>query len=244
MKTKILNINFNVITFYDALKKLEDFLEEDKNHLLFTPNPEMVMRARKNKNFENVLNSGDLVVADGIGVVLASKLNKVKLNERVGGCDLTLALLDNLNKKGKDIYILGGKEEVCQKAVENINKKYDGINVVGHRNGYFTKDDERQIVHDIEKASPDILIIGLGMEKQESFAYKYKDKLSARLTLCVGGTVDILSGEVKRAPDIFIKFGLEWFYRLITNPSRIGRMMQLPLFVLVVIKEKIINKSR
>lgn len=242
MKTSILNVNFNVISFEEALKKLVDFIDEGGNHLLFTPNPEMVMRARNNKKFEDILNNGDLVTPDGIGIVLASKLNKVKINERVGGCDLTLKLLDKLKKNGKTVYILGGKEEICKKAKANILENYAGIQVLGYRNGYFTSSDEKEIVDNIAKLSPDILIIGLGMEKQETFAYKYKDKLNAKVTLCVGGTIDILSGEVKRAPEIFIKFGMEWFYRLITNPSRIGRMSKLPLFVLVVLKEKIKGK--
>ncbi len=238
-KTKILDVNFDTYTMEEAVEKALSLLESDNHHMVVTPNPEMVMLAREDKGFCDVLNKATLCIPDGIGVVYASKLNKVKITERVGGCDFT----QNIFKKAKDktVYILGAGENVAEMAKENINKTYDGVKVIGVHNGFFNDEEEKKIVEEIKTLKPDILLVGLGMGKQEKWIYNHKD-LPVKLAIGVGGTIDVLAGHVKRAPEIFIKLNLEWLYRALKQPKRIMRTLKLPLFVLVVIKEKIFHK--
>lgn len=243
MRTKILNINFDTYTRAEALNKLLEFINTDTNHIVVTPNPEMVMVSRKDKEFEKVLLEADLVVPDGIGIVLASKLNKVKITERVAGCDLFLSLFDKIKDTENTVYLLGAGRGVAERAKINMEKQYKGLKIVGVHDGYFDKNEEQKIIEEIQRLKPDVLLVGLGMAKQEKWIYNHKN-LNVKISAGVGGSIDVMAGEVKRAPDIFIKFGLEWLYRLLCQPKRIFRMMSLPLFVLVVIKEKILDLFR
>jgi N-acetylglucosaminyldiphosphoundecaprenol N-acetyl-beta-D-mannosaminyltransferase len=244
LKTKILNVNFDVITKNEAVDKLLNYLKEDKNHLVFTPNPEMVMLAKKDKEFLDILNKGDLVIADGIGIVLASKLNKIKINERVPGCDVAMQLLSSIKDKNYTVYLLGGKKGVSELAKEKMEKKY-GVKIIGTNDGYFDCKQDKIIVNEINKLKPHILLVGLGMPRQEKWIYKYKDILEVRISMGVGGTIDVMSGTVNRAPVICQKLGIEWLYRLFKQPSRWIRILQIPLFVFNVTcsyVKSIINK--
>ncbi len=234
MKTNILGVNFDVVTMDSATEKLIEFLKTNKNHKIVTPNPEMVMKAKENPQFMDILNKSDLVVPDGIGIVFASKLNKVKISERVGGCDLTFNLIKQVNAT---MYILGGKPGIAQKAKEELYKTHKNIKVVGVHDGYFNEEEEKEIVKEITALKPDILLVGLGMVRQETFIHKYD--LPVKISAGVGGTIDIMAKEVKRAPDIFIKLNLEWFYRLCLQPSRFIRILKIPEFVIVFLLSKI-----
>jgi len=225
----------------EALGLLECFLDEDKCHKVFTPNPEIVMAANKDPDLMKALNDADLVVPDGIGVVLASKLTGDKLKERVAGCDLVFALFDKIKNKNYTVYFFGGAPDVAAEARIKMKKKFKGIKIVGVSDGYFDEDKEKLIIDDIKNKKPDILLVGLGAPKQEKWISEH-DRLPVKVCIGVGGSFDIMSGKTKRAPRIFIKFGLEWFYRLITQPSRFFRMIKLPLFVFEVLKEKIFGR--
>ncbi len=232
MRTEILGVPFDVVTNDEALKKLLFYLAEDKNHLMFTPNPEMVMAAQKDDYFMQILKAGDLVVPDGIGIVLASKFNKVRIKERVAGCDTVTALLKKA-KSGTTVYLLGSKPGVCDKAKQNIERDYPNISVIGSHNGYFNKEEEILILEEIKQLKPDILLVGLGFPKQEKWLYENRG-LPVRISAGIGGSLDVFAGTVKRAPVLFQRFGLEWLYRLIKQPSRIGRILVLPVFALKV----------
>ncbi len=242
MKTEVLNISFDVLTMNEVIKKANEFLNTEGNKYIVTPNSEMCIVAKEDEKFRNILNKADLIIPDGIGVVFASKLNKNKLKERVAGYDFVINFFEKHNKDKLKVYMLGSKPGVTDKAKINIENKYKNVEVVGHRDGYFKKDDEQKIVEEISKQQPDLLLVALGMNKQETFIYNYKDKLNSKISIGVGGAIDVLAGEVKRAPKIFIKLNLEWFYRLLKQPTRFFRMLNIPKFVLVVLFEKI--KSR
>ena len=239
MKTNILGVGVDTFNMIESVEKVIGFLDEDEKNkrVVITPNPEMIMEARDNKEFKNIINNADLVVPDGIGVVLASKLEKIKIKERVPGCELAEALFNKIKDKDKTVYLLGAAPGVAEKAKENMENKYKGLNIIGIRDGYFKEDEEKDIIAEINKLEPNLLLVGIGFPRQEKFIYNNDLKINAGLA--VGGTIDVMAGEVKRAPEIFQKLGLEWFYRLIKEPSRIGRMMVLPKFVLVVILDKI-----
>jgi N-acetylglucosaminyldiphosphoundecaprenol N-acetyl-beta-D-mannosaminyltransferase len=194
------------------------------------------MRARKDAGFSEAIERADFRFADGIGIVLASRLTKAPIKSRVRGYDTAVKLFDTLNgqNRGASVYFLGGAPGVAEAAANNIIKKYPALRAAGWHDGYFSKDGEAQIVNEIKRLKPDILVIGMGMPKQELFAHRHR-ALPVRLTLCLGGSIDIMSGKVKLAPPVFRKLGLEWLYRLISEPSRAKRMLALPRFTLLVL---------
>jgi len=229
---KILDIPFAKLTQTEAVAKLKEFLNEPTNHIIVTPNPEGVMQARRNPDFFGALQSADLSLADGTGIVLASYLQKEKLPERVRGVDTIFALLESLDKK-RTAYFLGGTEGTAEKAKMNMQKKYPYLEVTGFHHGFFSDDEE--ILNEINQLSPDILLVCTGMPRAEIWATKNKN-INARLTMCLGGTLDVMAGTAKTAPPLMRKIGLEWLYRLIRQPSRFKRMLDIPRFIIAVIK--------
>ncbi len=242
--TEVLNVPISTYNKEETDKLLLKFLTEDKNHILITPNPEIVLESRKDPELFRIIKEAELVVPDGIGVVMASKFNKDKIPERVPGIDLMYTLFDNIKTQNYKVYFWGGGEGVAELAAKKMMKKYPGLMIIGNHNGYFDEKEEIIIVEEIKKLKPDILLIGIGYPKQEKLADKYKNQLPVKLTCCVGGSFDVMSGRTKRAPYAFRKLNLEWFYRLITQPKRILRMLRLPVFMLIVIKEKLFGGNK
>lgn len=234
----ILGVNVDNVTFTEAQKIAEELLNGDKVSMIFTPNPEIIMVASEDESFKEILNSADLLTADGIGVVYGAKILGTPLPERVAGFDLTMALLEKISKTKRRVFLFGAKPGVAETAKAKLEEKFPGILVSGTRDGYFKPEDEEEIVNEINASGADLLLVCLGAPKQEKWIAAHKDKLNVKLCMGVGGTLDVLAGTAKRAPEIFIKLNLEWAYRFLKNPSRIGRFMALPKFVLKVIKER------
>lgn len=234
----ILGVPFDVVTMEQAIEKVKGFLYEKGQHIVCTPNPEMVMEAQNDDKLMNILKSADLVVPDGIGVVWASKYSEKKLTERVAGYDLVQKLFDEIKDREHTVYFFGGAPGVSLAAARKMEQKYPHLKIVGGHNGYFDEKEEKRILNDIKKLSPSILLVGLGSPKQEKWIYENIRLTNVKVAIGVGGSFDVMSGKIKRAPDIFCKMGLEWFYRLITQPSRIVRMMRLPKFALTVLKNR------
>lgn len=234
----ILGVPINNITHKEAVELVCSFLENNEKKMIFTPNPEFVMAARKDEEFMKILNEGDLLVPDGIGVVIASKILNRPLKERVAGYDLVQAVFDKIKDSGRTVYFLGGGRGIAQTAKANMEEKHKGIKIVGVHDGYFDEKEEKLVIEEINSLKPDLVLVGIGFPKQEKWIYNHKDILEAKAFIGVGGSFDGMSGNVKRAPDIFIKLGLEWFYRLLKQPSRFFRMLQLPLFLLSVFGAK------
>lgn len=227
----ILGLRIDDIDMEEALKKAYDaIIIKDNFKYIFTPNAEICMAALKNKRLLTALNSSYMNIPDGEGVILASKILKTPLKEKVPGCVFVQNLL-NL-KKSFSVYLLGASEESVIKAKENIFKKYPHISISGYRNGYFVKDDVDEIIDDINTAQPDLIIIGLGAPQQELFIYDNRNRIKSGLAIGVGGTIDILSGYAKRAPEFFCKYKLEWLYRLAKQPKRFKRMLSIPAFLI------------
>ena len=232
MTSNILGIEFNNIDIEKALDILTGFFYASRNHIIVTPNPEGVMHTKRNKDFAMALKNADLRLADGTGIVLASRLGKSPLKSRVRGYDTTIGLFERLKGKNFTAYFLGGKPQIAERAARYCEKKYKGLTVVGCHHGYF--EDDSYIINEINRLSPDILLVCLGMPRAEIWAYKNKD-INTRITLCVGGTIDVLAGNIALAPNWIRKIGFEWLYRLIKQPSRIKRMLDIPRFVFAVL---------
>lgn len=232
---RILGVKIDNVTMSEAVEQVLGWMEGEQTRMVVTPNPEIVYHAYHNPEFREVLNSADLTLPDGIGVVYGAKIIKTPLKERVPGFELCCHVLEALGKQGKSVFLLGGKPGVAQTASEHIEKKYPGIRVAGFCDGYFKDDDA--VIEQINQSDADFLMVCTGFPRQENWIAKHRDRLKVKVAIGAGGSVDVLAGTVKRAPAFFCKTGLEWFYRLMKQPSRIGRMMNLPKFMITVIKK-------
>ena len=237
-KINVLGVNFDNVNMAEAVDKCKTFLKGDRGNLVVTPNPEIVMRAKDNTEFKDIINEASLVIPDGIGIIKAGQILGTPLKERVAGYDLICNLFEEYKDGTVTFYFWGSKPGVAEKAKEKIKEKYPSLNVVGSHTGYFTSEEEEQIVEEIKELKPDILLVGLGAPKQEMIINKYLYSGMFKIGIGCGGSIDVIAGEVKRAPKIFIKMHLEWFYRLLKQPSRWKRMLVLPKFVKEVKKSK------
>jgi len=220
---------------------LEQFMSDGGHHLVVTPNPEMIMMARKDQNIKEILCSASLAAPDGIGVVLASRLTNNPIPSRVTGCDLMIDLLERMSKSGRTAYFLGGKPGVAEQAQSNMESRFPSLKIIGSHHGYFDTEGDKLISDELSTKKPDLLLLGLSMGMALSWAWEHRH-LNIPIIACVGGTLDIMSGTVVRAPKIFQKLGLEWFYRLISQPRRAGRMLQLPVFAVLAARERLYKR--
>lgn len=233
--TNIAGIDIDNISMAQARDKIYEFIASGKNHSIYTPNAEIMMDGIKDKKLNQILNEADMLVADGAGVVLASKILGKPLVEKVSGFDLVKNLLESSSRKPIKFYLFGGKPGIAELANANIICSYPGAEIAGTRNGYFEEADEAEIINDINNSGAEVLLVCLGAPKQEFWIYENKNKLNVRACLGVGGTLDVLAGNVKLAPDFFRNNGLEWLYRLYKEPWRFKRMLRLPKFILYIL---------
>lgn len=227
---KIQNINVDSFTFDEALDRAQ-------SGQVVTVNPEMMAYAAKNPDFLKILNEAELVIPDGIGVQIGLKILGHNVR-RIAGIEFGKRILEKFTATGKSAALIGAKPHIIEKTVENLKKDIPGINIVYARDGYFKNDEE--ILAELQNSSADVVLTALGSPKQEEFNYKAKKLMPETLFIGVGGSFDVWSGEVQRAPEIYQKLGLEWLYRTVKEPKRFKRIFPtLPLFVLKVLKEKI-----
>ena len=230
MKTDILGLRFDNVTMDEALAIGEGFLDGDKAAVVVTPNAEIGYDAAKNDSYRDLLNQADLMLPDGAGVILAAKLRKTPLKEKVAGIDFARNMLFVFARRGTKLFLLGSKPGVAEQAAEKMRELATGLVICGTADGYFK--DEAPVVEKINAAGAEAVFVCLGAGKQEKFMFDHRDELSTvRLMAGLGGSLDGFAGNVKRAPDWMIKTNLEWFYRLCKEPKRIGRMTRLPKYV-------------
>lgn len=233
-KVNILGVKFDNKTFNQFQN---EFVERINNHLstfVVTANPEIVMAANENPVFMHILqDDADYITADGIGIVRAAKMLGNPLPERVTGYDLFTWLMKLADERGLRVFLIGARPNVIHAVQAKVARDYSNINLVGAEDGYF-KEDLDLVARRIQRTAPDLVFAALGYPKQEELlAILRKNDLPA-LMMGVGGSFDVFSGLVKRAPAAFQRSHLEWFYRLVTNPTRFKRMLVLPRFALRV----------
>ncbi|MBQ8508507.1 MAG: WecB/TagA/CpsF family glycosyltransferase [Clostridia bacterium] len=248
-KINIRGVGVDNITLAEAADIVRGWLEapETAFHAVFTPNSEIIQACVEDPTLYPLINSADLVTPDGIGVVYASKILGRPLKGRTAGYDLGLETVRLSHEGGHKIFFLGGKPGIAEAARDKLLEKYPNALFVGTHDGYFKKEgaENDAVIDQINAAAPDILYVCFGVPAQEKWIAANRDRLpTVRVCLALGGSLDGYSGNVKRAPDIFIKLGLEWFYRLCKEPKRIVRMMKLPKFLLGVIGYKLSGRSR
>ena len=237
MKTDIMGIEFDNVTMDEALEKAGEILSGDQTCYAVTPNAEIAYEALHDEKLRALLNGAALVLPDGAGVVLASKILKTPLKQKVAGVDFADNLLGLLAQTGKSVYLLGSKPGIAEKAAEKMLQKHPGLTICGMHDGYFK--DEAPVIAAINEAKPDVLFVCLGAPKQEYFMKDHQEKLCCRLMIGLGGSLDSFAGPVKRAPKWMISCNLEWLYRLIKEPKRFGRMLRLPKYLWAVVCRRI-----
>ncbi len=235
MKTNILDIKIDNISFSDAGKIVENALLQKKQIKIFTPNPEILLKANKNEEFKNILINGDLLIPDGIGLVFLSDLK-----ERISGVDLMVEICRLAEKHKKSIFLLGGYNEAAEKTADFLKKKFPSLIIAGF------SEDVNLCYNLIENWQPDVVFVALGAPKQEFWITQNIKKFpSVNIAMGVGGAFDMLSGNIKRAPKIFQKIHIEWFFRFLTEPrKRFKRIINAVLvFPIVVLRFKLKNSS-
>lgn len=246
-KISIRGVLVDNINMDEAACIIDSYAASHTFHAVFTPNAEIVELCVEDPAMKELVNSADLVVPDGAGVVLASKILGTPLKKKVAGVDLGRRAIALSEAHGYRVYFLGGKPGVAKLAEEKLREAYPDFVCVGMHDGYFQKSGEEAdaVLDEVIDAHPDILFVCLGVPVQEKFIFEHKDKLKEiGLILALGGSLDSYAGTVKRAPELFIKLNLEWFYRLIKEPRRIGRMMKLPKFIFGTIFYKLTRKDK
>ena len=226
----VLGVEFDDLTMDEAVERALGLIEERRAAYACTPNPEIVMAARENASLAAALKDAALVLADGVGITKAAQMLHTPLKGRVPGIDFAQALMARLAERGGSVYLFGAKPGVAEAAAENLSARFPGIGIAGCSDGYFT--DDGPIVERINAASPDFLMVCLGSPKQELWMAEHAGRISCGLMAGLGGSLDVLAGNVQRAPETWRRLGLEWLYRVIKEPKRIKRVAKLPLFVL------------
>ncbi|MFW5992037.1 MAG: WecB/TagA/CpsF family glycosyltransferase, partial [Halanaerobiaceae bacterium] len=238
--TEILGIMIDRLDMKQAIKRIKNFMNNNNNRaIILTPNPEMIVMAQEDKQLARIINRADLKIPDGAGVVLASRLSKHILRERVAGYDLMTELMNLAVKEEYLLYLLGSKPDVIEKACDQITKNHPGIKIAGFHHGYLDRKLQQEVIRDINRISPDILFVGMGVPLQEKFLDQVVPQLDVKVAMAVGGSFDVLAGKIKRAPVWLQRLNLEWLYRLLQEPNRLGRMMALPRFVWLVLMDRI-----
>jgi N-acetylglucosaminyldiphosphoundecaprenol N-acetyl-beta-D-mannosaminyltransferase len=238
----ILGVPVDSVTMREAVGRVRGFLSEESVHTVYTPNAEIMMAAQRDAQLKDILKSADLLVADGAGVVLASRLLGRSVPEKVSGVDLIMECLRTFSREHVRYFLLGGKKGVAEAAAENMKKDYPGTEIAGCMHGYFSAEEEDGIIDRINASDPDILLVALGAPKQEKWIDRNKERLKARVCMGVGGSLDILAGTAALAPDFYRRNGLEWLFRLYSEPRRAKRMLDLPRFMLRVVGARLAGK--
>ena len=235
MFTKILNFKI----FNKDKNTLMNYIEGFEKVNIISGNPEVLFNGLNNHMLkENFNDKSSIIIPDGVGTVIASKLLKEPVEEKIAGIDVVREVLIKANLEKKSIYLLGAKEEILEKCVENIKLEFPNLKISGFHNGFFDLNNCNDIIEDIKICEPWAIFVAMGSPRQEIFIKKIMEISNAHIFMGVGGVFDIFAGELKRAPKWMISLGLEWLYRVIKEPFRIKRLASIPRFLLLVLKNR------
>jgi len=234
----LFGVTISKLNMEQTVEYLTSAIESGTPHQVITANPIMMMEGLRNEKYREVLKQAELVVPDGAGLVWAARYAGNPVAERVAGYDLLHRLLERGQRFGWKVYLLGAAPDVVRDAAERLRQLYPGIRIAGYRDGFFTDDQDEEIVREIAGLKPDLLFVANSLHRQEPWIGQYKRRLRVPVMMGVGGSFDIIAGRLKRAPLLFQKLRLEWLFRLLQEPSRYKRMLDLPKFVIHVIRNK------
>lgn len=237
MKIDVMGLKFDSVTMDEALSRAEALLRGEKAAYVVTPNAEIAYEALHDGQLREMLNGADLMLPDGAGVVLASKLLRTPVKQKVAGVDFAAGLLGVLERNGQSLYLLGGKTGIGELAAQKMLEAHPQLRIAGIADGYFQ--DEAPVIAKINASGADALFVCLGAPKQERFMVQHQQELHVHLMAGLGGSLDAFAGTVQRAPAWMIRLNLEWLYRLIREPKRFRRMLRLPKYLWAVMLKRI-----
>ena len=237
MRINIMGVDFDSLTLSEAVDRAEALISERRAAYVVTPNPEIVMTCWENPDAMEAVLNADLVLPDGVGIVYGAKILGTPLKGKLPGIDFAAELMRRMASRGGRVYLLGAKPGVAEMAGLRMQEQYPGLIVCGTHDGYFQED--VPIIEEINALQPDLLLVCLGAPKQELWMRRNRPVMKVGLLAGLGGSLDVFAGTVKRAPALFQRLGLEWFYRLIKEPWRFKRMMKLPKFLFACIGKKL-----
>lgn len=235
MKTDVLGVAFDALTLTEAEERADALLRARKGGYIVTANPEIVLHSRDDAAYAAAVNGADLVLADGVGDLYAARILGTPLPERVAGSDLTPRLLSRLAERGGSVFLYGARPGVAERAGEALRSACPGLRIAGTENGYIS--DETALFTALDKEQPDLLLLGLGVPRQELWMAQNRQRTNA-VMIGVGGLLDVFAGDIPRAPESWQRLGLEWLYRLLREPRRIKRMIRLPEILLLAARER------
>ncbi len=206
------------------------FLADDRPHMIITAGPEFVMNMRRTPHLLPVLAHADFITPDGVGIVIASKWYGQAVAQRITGIELAERLIAHAAELDLRVFLLGASPASLDQALKTLKNGYPQLHIAG-KHGYFTDEQAASVIAEIRAVRPHLLLVGLGQPRQEVFIATHMDDLDVPLAIGVGGAIDVIGGTVRRAPAVFRKARLEWFYRLIREPRRWRRQLALPRFV-------------
>ena len=216
MTIDVLGIGFDSISMDEAVSRGLELAEGRTSAIVVTPNAEIVSMCGTDPELKEIVNSAELVLPDGIGIIYGAKLLGRPLKEKVAGIDFGIGVMAELGKRGGSVYLLGAKPGVAELAAENLCERCPGLRIAGIHDGYFR--DDAPVIEKINEVSPDLLLVCLGASAQEHWMGRNREKLNVGLMAGLGGSMDVYAGQVRRAPKGWQKLGLEWLYRLLTEP--------------------------
>lgn len=240
-RIEILGVPTDCVDMAQAIEKVEAMIAGSKPETIVAVNPEKVIKAQSDSRLLGQLRRAGLLIPDGIGVVAAARLLRLGRMGRVPGSELMPAICERAAMRGYRIFLFGASPEVNQKTVEVLRRRCPGLQIVGYQHGYLDEKEMPGLIDRINSSGAEILFVALGSPKQELWIDRYLPQLRVKVCQGVGGTFDVLSGQVKRAPASFRKMHLEWFYRLVTQPKRLVRQTALPKFAYLVLRKKVIG---
>lgn len=237
-KTQLFGIPFDDISLDEAVSAALALIGRKQAACVVTPNPEIVMAAKRDPALKEALLAADLILPDGVGLIYASRILGTPLRHRVPGIDFASALLAELAGRQGSVYLLGAKPGVAKLAGESLLCQFPGFRILGTHHGYFSPAEEAVLLEEIRQKRPELLFVCLGSPRQELWMNRHRGDLPGVLMVGLGGALDVFSGKLRRAPQLWRRLGLEWLFRLLQEPKRIDRVIRLPEILWAAIIER------
>lgn len=235
---RILGVDVNRLTMAETLARFDGFVESGEPHFVITADASGLAQAQHDPEHRALFARASLITPDSAGVLWAARRAGCPISERVSGVDLVEQVCARSVQTQHRIFFLGAAEGVAEQAAQRMRQRYPGCNIVGSRNGFFKPDEDMAVAAEVAQAKPDYLFVAMGIPRQEKFILATQSMIRAGVAIGIGGSFDVISGNVPRAPGVWQRLKMEWLWRLIQNPQKLPKVMWLPKFIWYVLRDK------
>ena len=235
----ILGCRVDALRSGEAVRRIVALAQGTVPSLVVTLGTEMIVRAQRDVRFRDAINASALSLCDTVGVLFAARLHGVRVCERVTGVDLLEPLCAAFARDGIAVYLIGAKGDTARRAADALAHRHPDLRVVGVRDGYFLPDDDARVAAAVGQSGARVCFVGLGSPRQELWIAERLKETGCAVGIGVGGSFDVLAGNIARAPERWRRFGVEWLYRLVREPKRLRRQLALPYFVWLALRERV-----